>query len=689
MVHRNRRQAGVVFMIESIMFFGGGFLVAGLLALVLISFVHHRAVRLTQRRLEDAIPVSMAEIQADKDNLRAEFAMSARRLEMSVEQLKAKATNQLGDIARKTEAINRLKAELAEKTGVTDELDAKAKSLSGKILETEQEYAVKAAAVESTARALAAKEAELAKAANDISEQRLATDTQRVEIAVLKTQVEQFKSHVEELQQDAQDAARRLFDERVAVSTVTKELEEKRQAVDMLRPQVAQLEREIAAASSELEIRSRRIDELEAHVGERDRLLYQRATEISGLQQELAASKDAHIQTAERLNGEKSSLETLLATSNNTVESHSARIDDLEKWVVERDGLLSQRSAEAQALHQEIAAHKDAHSATAERMQGDKNALEALLQTANSGLEAHAGRILDLEGWVAERDGLLHQRDTDIQALFRQIATTKDEHNAVVAHLQTDQSSLETLLETAHSALEARAARISDLEGAVAERIGLLQQRNTEIKTLFQEIETVKDAHNAAVERVQADKGAVEKLLQTANHTLDTRAARIEDLESWVAERDGLLHRRDAEIKALFQEIATIKQETADATEQLRTEKAGVEGQLRSTLEDLSQTRIELTALNQEADATWRAERAENTLLRERISDIAAQVAHMAMAMDKSGSPIEAILTESASIRPEGFERIANGEGAAPPEGNLTDRIRKLQNGASRVSTAS
>lgn len=49
-------------MIELIMFFGGGFLVASLLAIILVSFVHHRAVRLTQRRLADAIPVSMAEI---------------------------------------------------------------------------------------------------------------------------------------------------------------------------------------------------------------------------------------------------------------------------------------------------------------------------------------------------------------------------------------------------------------------------------------------------------------------------------------------------------------------------------------------------------------------------------------------------------------------------------------------------
>src|SRR5580704_19002434 len=159
-------------MIESIMFFSGGFLVASLLGLALISVVHQRAVRLTERQLTDLIPMSMSEILADKDHLRAEFAISTRRLEMSVEQLKAKATSQLADIVRKTEAINRLKSELGEKTAVTDEVQ----------------------------RALAAKEAELAEAGNDINEQRLVSDTQRIEIAVLKTQVEQLKSQVADLE---------------------------------------------------------------------------------------------------------------------------------------------------------------------------------------------------------------------------------------------------------------------------------------------------------------------------------------------------------------------------------------------------------------------------------------------------------------------------------------------------------
>jgi len=98
-------------MIETIMYFGIGFLFAGLIGVAVMPLVHGRAVRLTIRRLEAALPQSMEEIQADKDLLRAEFAMSTRRLEMSVEQLKTKSTSQLAELGRKGDAINRLKVE--------------------------------------------------------------------------------------------------------------------------------------------------------------------------------------------------------------------------------------------------------------------------------------------------------------------------------------------------------------------------------------------------------------------------------------------------------------------------------------------------------------------------------------------------------------------------------------------------
>src|SRR5579863_5910852 len=103
-------------MIEPSMYFGIGFLVAALLGLLFLPLVHERAVRLTMRRIEAATPLSIAEIRADKDQLRAEFAMSTRRLELSVEQMKARTTNQLTELSKKTQAINHLKRELGEKT---------------------------------------------------------------------------------------------------------------------------------------------------------------------------------------------------------------------------------------------------------------------------------------------------------------------------------------------------------------------------------------------------------------------------------------------------------------------------------------------------------------------------------------------------------------------------------------------
>jgi uncharacterized membrane-anchored protein YhcB (DUF1043 family) len=93
-------------MIESIMYIGIGLLSGCLIGVAVMPLVHDRAVRLTVRRLEAALPQSIEEIEADKDLLRAEFAMSARRQEIIVEQHKNKITNQLVELSRQRDVIN-------------------------------------------------------------------------------------------------------------------------------------------------------------------------------------------------------------------------------------------------------------------------------------------------------------------------------------------------------------------------------------------------------------------------------------------------------------------------------------------------------------------------------------------------------------------------------------------------------
>src|SRR5215207_3762961 len=150
-------------MIEPIMYFGLGFLIASLLGLVIVPLVHARAVRLTARRLEAATPVSMTEIQADKDQLRAEFAMSARRLEMSVDQLKAKTTTQLAELGKKTDAINRMKFELGEKNATIFQLEAREKAVKEQLRATEEEFAAKTQSLREAETDLSDKQLELAK----------------------------------------------------------------------------------------------------------------------------------------------------------------------------------------------------------------------------------------------------------------------------------------------------------------------------------------------------------------------------------------------------------------------------------------------------------------------------------------------------------------------------------------------
>lgn len=77
-------------MIEATLIFILGFLAAVFLAVLVAPAIWRRAVVLTRRRIEAALPLSMEEIRADKDALRARYAVETRRLEMTVAALREK-----------------------------------------------------------------------------------------------------------------------------------------------------------------------------------------------------------------------------------------------------------------------------------------------------------------------------------------------------------------------------------------------------------------------------------------------------------------------------------------------------------------------------------------------------------------------------------------------------------------------
>jgi chromosome segregation ATPase len=127
--------------IENIMYFALGLLAAGLVALAIMPAVWNRAVRLTKKRIEAATPITMAEFRADKDQLRAEFALSTRRLEMNVEALRRRLSDQLRDINRKRNEVGAIRDERNNQLQQIRELEEREAELRRRILDLEKEGA--------------------------------------------------------------------------------------------------------------------------------------------------------------------------------------------------------------------------------------------------------------------------------------------------------------------------------------------------------------------------------------------------------------------------------------------------------------------------------------------------------------------------------------------------------------------
>ena len=279
-------------MVEPIMYFAIGFLVSTLLGLAIVPLVHGRAVRLTTRRLEAATPLSMAEIQADKDQLRAEFAMSARRLEMSVDQLKAKTTTQLAELGKKSEAINRMKFELGEKNATIFQLEAREKSVKEQLRATEEEFAAKTQALREAETKLSDKQNELAKIGHQLSDRSQVAEARQVELAAVNTQIIALQHRVNDAEREFTEAQQKLSLTRDELSSATRDLTAARERVENLAQRVNDLEKQLVGQTKEAEMLGSRATDLENRLAVQGKMLAERGIENHQLRQQLDALAD-------------------------------------------------------------------------------------------------------------------------------------------------------------------------------------------------------------------------------------------------------------------------------------------------------------------------------------------------------------------------------------------------------------
>jgi chromosome segregation ATPase len=336
-------------MVEPIMYLAIGFLISMLFGLMIVPLVHNRAVRLTTRRLEAATPLSMAEIQADKDQLRAEFAMSARRLEMSVDQLKNKTTSQLAELGKKSDAINRMKLELGEKNATIFALEAREKAMKDQLRTTEEEFTARTEALRQAEQALSDKKNELVKINTELSDRSMMAESRQVELLAVRAQIDALKGRVDDAEKEFITTQTRLEQQRGESDTATRELTEARSRVENLSQRVTDLDRQLIVQVKEAEMLGNRVNDLETRLATQGKLLAERDYENNQLRQLNEAAERTARELRDEIaatNGGKSPVLDKLRTEKAAVEEQ-LRVARDERSKLQRDINAIQQQAES------------------------------------------------------------------------------------------------------------------------------------------------------------------------------------------------------------------------------------------------------------------------------------------------------------------------------------------------------
>jgi len=232
--HSCRSAFGAHRVIQSILFFILGFLSAGFLALLVAPSIWRRAVALTRRRMEASVPLSVNEIQADKDRLRAEYAMATRRLEMNLKSQKDKAVAQSLDLDRRRNEIFRLN-ELGEKRDQTIAgLEMERNSLRAELAGREERIAFLAARLSETEAALEGRVQELERMSRFGDEQSFLASSREIELVAREAEIEKLSQDVSGLRDKRKELERRLRETGAEGKAARDELKlEKRRVADL------------------------------------------------------------------------------------------------------------------------------------------------------------------------------------------------------------------------------------------------------------------------------------------------------------------------------------------------------------------------------------------------------------------------------------------------------------------------
>lgn len=389
-----------------------GFLSASLLALAAVPALARRADRLARKRAEAAFPLSLAEIAADRDHLRAELAVRARKLEQQAERgfaAKAEAMRELGrrdmtigereralqardvriaalegeldttraELQKTRDALARESASLADTAATLEKRLADLTSVERSLAETRasltgtsQDLEARAEELERERATLARIEALLAERDGELAAARSENDQLRVAQVEDRTQIMVLEGKRDELADRLAATERGLAESRAAVKAMTVDRDSERLRADALAARAAQAEAGLAAADARSSAAAGEALRIEAE------LTRETAARAAEHEARLAAERDLG-ETRAALQAQRERMTEEAAMSRNDLREREGRLEALHAEVQTLRGALTQARADRARLKREAA---QGRKAMAEPAASEPNPANAALR---------------------------------------------------------------------------------------------------------------------------------------------------------------------------------------------------------------------------------------------------------------------------------------------------------------------
>ncbi len=267
-------------MVQSILFFVLGFLTAGFVVLLIAPSVWRRAVSVTRQRVEAKLPMTLDEIRADKDSLRAEHAMALRKVEVQLKSAQEKLLTQAVELSRSREAQKAHVTDHADKDRTVGELEAARGSLREDIAKRDEQIKALAAQLVEAESMLEKRAQEIEEIGRLYDEASLSSSNRQIELVSRESEIGKLSDDMSALRSQRKDTDKRVVELEADNKAV-------REALLAETKRAVELDKRLQQMVSSLSDRDDKLERREAELG---RL---RETELARVREQLKGPQTA------------------------------------------------------------------------------------------------------------------------------------------------------------------------------------------------------------------------------------------------------------------------------------------------------------------------------------------------------------------------------------------------------------